>query len=285
MKKIKYLLFIVILFGLTGCIKNNSMENIEISTSVYPIHFVVSTLYGNHSTINSIYPVDDDINNFKVTDTLLEQYSDSDLFIFNGLSEEKKYVKKMLKHNNDLKIIDVSSNMKYEYSIEELWLDPNNLLTIANNIKMGFDEYITSTYLTNEIDKKYYDLKIELTTLDGKLYSTAKNSNTNTIIISDDSFKFLEKYGFNIISLDPDTTTDKDISDAKIALSNGTSKSVFIKYKEEVQGSVKDVIDSTGATKRELYTMTNLTDINTDKNDYIALMNQNIETLKLELYK
>ena len=285
MKKIKYLLFIVILFGLTGCIKNNSMENIEISTSVYPIHFVVSTLYGNHSTINSIYPVDDDINNFKVTDTLLEQYSDSDLFIFNGLSEEKKYVKKMLKHNNDLKIIDVSSNMKYEYSIEELWLDPNNLLTIANNIKMGFDEYITSTYLTNEIDKKYYDLKIELTTLDGKLYSTAKNSNTNTIIISDDSFKFLEKYGFNIISLDPDTTTDKDISDAKIALSNGTSKSVFIKYKEEVQGSVKDVIDSTGATKRELYTMTNLTDINTDKNDYIALMNQNIETLKLELYQ
>ena len=285
MKKIKYLLFIVILFGLTGCIKNNSMENIEISTSVYPIHFVVSTLYGNHSTINSIYPVDNDINNFKVTDTLLEQYSDSDLFIFNGLSKEKKYVKKMLKHNNDLKIIDVSSNMKYEYSIEELWLDPNNLLTIANNIKMGFDEYITSTYLTNEIDKKYYDLKIELTTLDGKLYSTAKNSNTNTIIISDDSFKFLEKYGFNIISLDPDTTTDKDISDAKIALSNGTSKSVFIKYKEEVQGSVKDVIDSTGATKRELYTMTNLTDINTDKNDYIALMNQNIETLKLELYK
>ena len=191
----------------------------------------------------------------------------------------------MLKYNNELKIIDVSSNMKYEYSIEELWLDPNNLLTIANNIKKGFDEYISSTYLTNEIDEKYYDLKIELTTLDGKFYSAAKNSNINTIIISDDAFKFLEKYGFNIISLDPDTTTDKDISDAKAALLNGTSKSVFIKYKEEPQGSIKDVIDSTGATKRELYTMTNLTDINTEKNDYISLMNQNIETLKLELYR
>lgn len=285
MKKIKYILLFVILFGLTGCIKNNSMEDIKISTSVYPINYIISTLYGNHSTISSIYPVDDDINNFKVTDTLLEQYSGNDLFIFNGLSDEKKYVKKMLKHNNNLKIIDVSSNMKYEYSIEELWLDPNNLLTIANNIKKGFDEYISSTYLTNEIDEKYYDLKIELTTLDGKFYSAAKNSNINTIIISDDAFKFLEKYGFNIISLDPDTTTDKDISDAKAALLNGTSKSVFIKYKEEPQGSIKDVIDSTGATKRELYTMTNLTDINTEKNDYISLMNQNIETLKLELYR
>lgn len=285
MKKIKYILLFIVLFGLTGCIKNNSMEDIKISTSVYPINYIVSTLYGNHSTISSIYPSDDDINSFKVTDTLLEQYSDSDLFIFNGLSDEKKYVKKMLKHNNNLKIIDVSSNVKYEYSIEELWLDPNNLLTIANNIKKGFDEYITSTYLTNEIDEKYYDLKIELTTLDGKFYSAAKNSNINTIIISDDAFKFLEKYGFNIISLDPDTTTDKDISDAKAALLNGTSKSVFIKYKEEPQGSIKDVIDSTGATKRELYTMTNLTDINTEKNDYISLMNQNIETLKLELYR
>lgn len=285
MKKIKYILLFIILFGLTGCIKNNSMEDIKISTSVYPINYIISTLYGNHSTISSIYPVDDDINNFKVTDTLLEQYSGNDLFIFNGLSDEKKYVKKMLKHNNNLKIIDVSSNMKYEYSIEELWLDPNNLLTIANNIKKGFDEYISSTYLTNEIDEKYYDLKIELTTLDGKFYSAAKNSNINTIIISDDAFKFLEKYGFNIISLDPDTTTDKDISDAKAALLNGTSKSVFIKYKEEPQGSIKDVIDSTGATKRELYTMTNLTDINTEKNDYISLMNQNIETLKLELYR
>lgn len=285
MKKIKYILLFIILFGLTGCIKNNSMEDIKISTSVYPINYIVSTLYGNHSTISSIYPNDDDINSFKVTDTLLEQYSDSDLFIFNGLSDEKKYVKKMLKYNNNLKIIDVSSNMKYEYSIEELWLDPNNLLTIANNIKKGFDEYITSTYLTNEINEKYYNLKIELTTLDGKFYSAAKNSNINTIIISDDTFKFLEKYGFNIISLDPDTTTDKDISDAKEALLNGTSKSVFIKYKEEPQGNIKDVIDSTGATKRELYTMTNLTDINTEKNDYISLMNQNIETLKLELYR
>ena len=73
------------------------MENINISTSVYPISYVVSSLYEKHSTITSIYPIDGDINNFKVTDTLLEQYSNNDLFIFNGLSEEKKYVKKNVK--------------------------------------------------------------------------------------------------------------------------------------------------------------------------------------------
>ena len=285
MKKIKYLLLFITLFITTGCIKNSSMEDIKIVTSTYPITYIVNTLYGNHSTIISIYPIDDEANSFKVTDTLLKQYSSNDLFIFNGLSNEKNYVKKMLKSNNELKIIDVSSNMKYEYSIEELWLDPNNLLTIANNIKMGFDEYITSTYLTNEIEEKYYDLKINLTTLDGKLYSAAKNSNTNILIVSDDAFKFLEKYGFTVISLDHDTVTDKDIREAKEAIENKTCNSIFIKYKEDVQNEVKDVIDSTGVTKREIYTMTNLIDIDTDKNDYVSLMNQNIETLKLELYK
>lgn len=285
MKKIKYFLLLIIVFGLTGCFNDNSMEDIKITTSIYPITYVVSSLYSNHSEITSIYPLDDDINNFKITDTLLEQYSNNDLFVFNGLSEEKKYVKKMLKNNRNLKIIDVASNIEYENSIEELWLDPNNLLTIANNIKKGFDEYITSTYLTNEIEEKYYDLKTNLTSLDGKLYSAVKNGNTSTLIVSDNAFKFLEKYGITIISLDHDTVTDKDVSDAKEAIYSGTCKSVFIKYKENVQNEVKDVIDSTGATKRELYTMTNLTDIDIEKSDYISLMNQNIEALKLELYK
>ena len=47
MKKLKYLLLIM-LFCLTGCIKSNSMDDIKIVTSAYPIEYVVKTLYGNH---------------------------------------------------------------------------------------------------------------------------------------------------------------------------------------------------------------------------------------------
>ena len=78
----------VISLIITGCFNNDSMENISISTSIYPIEYVVKTLYGEHSTINSIYPNDSEIINFEVTDVLLEQYSDNDLFIFNGLSPD-----------------------------------------------------------------------------------------------------------------------------------------------------------------------------------------------------
>lgn len=284
MKKLKYLL-LVMLFCLTGCIKSNSMDDIKIATSVYPIEYVVKTLYGDHSTIISIYPHDSNILDFKVTKVLLKDYSKNDLFIFNGLTEEKEYVKSMKKYNNSLMIIDSTANIFYDYAIEELWLDPNNLLTIANNIKNGFEEYIDSKYLVNEINENYDNLKIELTNLDGKFYSSAKSAETNYIIATDDAFKFLEKYGLNVISLDEDSITQKDILKAKELLNDEICKYIFIKYGETINDTVKDIIESTSAETLEFYTMTNLYDLNITKNDYIVLMNDNLENLKIELYK
>lgn len=285
MKKIKIILLVTIMFLFTGCFRNDSMENINIITSVYPIEYIVNYLYGNHSAINNMYPSDSEIIDFEVTDILLEQYSNNDLFIFNGLSQEKDYIKAMKEKNKDLKIINASENLEFNYSIEELWLDPNKLLTIAYNIKKGFSEYIKSTYLINEINEKYDELKIEITSLDGKYYSTAKNSSSNTIIVSDDAFKYLEKYGIKVISLDSDTVTQKDIENAKECIDRLDCKYIFIKYGEQTNDTINNIINGKNITKLELYTMTNLYNINIDNNSYITLMNQNLESLKLELYK
>lgn len=285
MKKIKFILLLTIIFSLTGCFNDDSMENIEISTSVYPIEFVVNELYGEHAKIYSIYPNDEEIIDFEVTDTLLDQYSNSDLFIFNGLSDESNYVKTMLKNNKDLKIIDVSSNMQINYSMEEIWLDPNNLLTIANNIKKGFEEYINSSYLVKNIDELYEELKINLTALDGKYYKTVKNSSNKTIIVNDNAFMYLKKYGLEVISLDPETVTQKEIVKALELLRNGTCNYVFINHGQTKDSIVDDIKNGAEFNTAELFTMTNLSNVDTLKNDYIALMNQNLEALKLELYK
>lgn len=285
MKKIKILICAFVILCTFGCFRNDSMENVKIATSVYPIQYVVDVLYGEHSEINSIYPNDSDIENFKVTNVLLNQYNDSDLFIFNGLSEEKNYVKTMLKNNENLKIIDVTSNMQYDYESEELWLDPNNLLTIANNIKKGFEEYIKSTYLINEINENYDNLKMELTNLDGKYYSAFKSSNVTSIIVSDDSLRFLEKYGIKVISIDPKSATDKDLVSAKELVNSGMCNYIFTKYGNNNTEEIQNFVNETGVKKLDIYTFTNLSNLNVEKNDYLTLMNQNLENLKLELYK
>ena len=257
MKKIKYLL-LIILFCLTGCFKSNSMDDINIATSIYPIEYIVKVLYEDHSTITSIYPHDSNIMDFKITKVLLKNYSSNDLFIFNGLTEEKDYVKSMKNYNKKLMIIDATSNIVYDYSIEELWLDPNNLLTIANNIKNGFKEYIDSKYLTSQIEENYKNLKIELTNLDGKFYSSVKNAKYKKIIVTNDSFKFLSKYGLEVISLDKETSTQKDFMDAEEAIKNGECKYIFTEYKEKVNDEVSELISETGVSTSEFYTMTNL---------------------------
>ncbi len=267
---------------LTGCFNNDSMEDIKITTTIYPIEYIVNTLYGEHSTINSLYPHDTEVNNFKITNVLLKQYSNTDLYIFNGLTKEKDYIKDLRKNNTHLKIIDVTSNMDYNYSIEELWLDPNNLLTIANNIKKGFDEYIKSAYLKDEINKNYEQLKIELTNLDGKYYSSVKKATTKTIVVTDDAFKFLEKYGLTVISIDPDTAKDKDLELARNELEYNNF--IFIKYKEEDNNNILSVINE-NTNKIELYTLTNLSDINIGVENYITLLNQNLENLKQVIYQ
>ena len=157
-KIVNVLILFVMVFCLTGCLKHDSMEDITIYTTNYPSEYITKKLYGKFSTIKRIYPDGVDINNYKLTDKQLEDYSQADLFIFNGLSNEKKYVEAMRKNNKSLKIIDTTLSMEYNNNIEELWLDPSNFLMMAQNIKTGFNEYIDSYYLTNQIEANYEEL-------------------------------------------------------------------------------------------------------------------------------
>lgn len=282
MKKI--LCLIICLFILTGCINNDSMEDITIYTTTYPIEYVVNRLYKNHGNIKSIYPNGIDINNYEVTDILLNEYSNTDMFIFNGQSNEKNYVKSMRKNNKYLKIIDVTNDLDYEYYNEELWLDPNNLLTIANNIKKGFKEYIKQSYLIKDIENNYEELKVDLTSIDAKYRNAFKNSK-KTIVVSSNMFLYLKKYGINVISLEEgDTLLAKDIQIVKNLINNGDIKYIYILKGEEVNNTIKGLIDNKDIELIELHTLSNLDEDEYDKYDYMSLQNQNLENLKLGVY-
>jgi zinc transport system substrate-binding protein len=284
-----FLGFIVLLmsFSISGCFKKDTMENIDIQTTVYPIEYITSMLYEDNAKIYSIYPDDIDVNQYNLTDKQLTDYSKSGLFIYNGLSKEKNYAIKMLNKNKKLKIIDAAMAIEYEYGNEELWLDPSNFLMLAQNIKNGFKEYITNPYLKNEIDDNYEDLKIKISEVDADLKLVAENAGNKTIVVANDVFLFLEKYGYNVISLeDNDNLTDKKIADVKALINSGTIKYVFTKPNEEVNKTIQGLIDTYKISTLELNTANNLTDDEREeKVDFIQIMNNNIDLLKRELYQ
>lgn len=284
MKKVKLILCLSLLL-VTGCFKRDNLEDITIYSTSYPIEYIVDNLYGEHSIIKSIYPNGVDINNYSLTEKQIRDYSKADMYIFNGLTKEKDYVIDMVNNNHNLMIIDASSTIEYSNSVEEIWLDPSNFLMMALNIKNGLNDYITNHYLKNSIEENYENLKIKISNLDAKLKLLYENATTTTIITDTNTLTFLEKYGFNIISLDSNTVTDKIISDAINHLNKMSNKYILTLDANSSSDVVNRVVDKTKAELLTIHKLSNLTDKEkANKEDYITLFNQNIEQLKKALY-
>ena len=128
----------------------------------------------------------------------------------------------------------------------ELWLNPSNLLMLSQNIRNGLKEYITNSYLKKEIDKNYNELKVELSELDAELRLTASNASRKTIVVNSDALKYLEKYGFEVISLDSTNVTisEKTVQDVNDLIANGTVKTIFLLQNEKNSSELEQIIEN-----------------------------------------
>lgn len=276
----------------TGCnVKKDNMEGITIYTTIYPIRYLIDSLYGDNSTIYSIYPAGVDTNEFDLSDKKLEEYANTDLFVFNSLDRDRDFAVKMINKNKNLKVIDVSLGMTYDYDIAELWFNPYNYLMMAQNTKSGLLEYVTNPYLISNdddtgIEDKYEILKYNLSRLDADMKENILEATYNTIVVDNDMFKVLSKYGLNVISLEEnDNLTDTTINEVKKLINNGSIKYIY-SSKEETNETAKELIDNYGLELVTLNTMETIDGGVTNSNeDYITIMNSNLDLLKKELYK
>ncbi|HIS18729.1 MAG TPA: zinc ABC transporter substrate-binding protein [Candidatus Coprovivens excrementavium] len=277
MKKKIILLFILCIITLTittGC-NNDKLEGSNITTTIYPIEYLVNVLYGDKSNITSIYPNDTDVSKYELTEKQLNDYSKStSLFVYNGLSNEKEIAKTLINKNSRLQIIDASYGLKYKYGIEELWLNPNNYLMLANTIKDDLKNLSSSKYSAEQIEENYNKLEESLTTLDAELRTIAKaaiKNNNETIIIAYNSFGFLEKYGFKIINISSENNITSNI---KNKFKDKTYTKIFVNDTDNISDSIKDIVDNYDAELIEINTMATLTDKERSNGDnYLTIMN------------
>lgn len=291
MKNIKYLfLTIVLLIPIalitTGC-KDDSMDNIEIIVTNYPNEYITKKLYENHATITPIYPDGVDINNYKISNKQKHDYAKKDLFVYNGLIEkERNLAIDLLDINPNLKIIDTAYVLETDYSPEEMWLNPSSLLMMSQNIRLGLEEYITSTYLQKEVDDAYDKLKIELSELDADYRVAVESTEHKTIIVADSALKYLEKFGLDVICIDSDAN-QKTLSQAEKAIKNKNVSYIMLFKGEEVNENAKKLLDTyTDIQKLELHKLDNISDTErSNKENYNTIMRSNLELIKKELYQ
>ena len=281
----KLLLLLSLLLIPMGCsIRRDNMENITIYTTSYPIEYITDTLYGEYSKIESIYPHGIINSSYSLTDEQVKSYSESSLFIFNGIGSEKDYVSPMLGYNKNLKIIDASKSIDYEAGEDELWLNPSNILMMAKNIKEGLDEYINNQYLKNNINNNYNALKYDVSKLEAKIYLMVETSDNKNIVVSNNTLKFLEKYGFNVYSLDEKTITDKTIETIKNIINKNSINYIYM-LNEEKTDTINEFVGNYKLETIELNDLSNLSEADRKNNkNYITLMNDNIDLLRKEIY-
>lgn len=286
MNKIKTLTLVLITsLLLTGCFKRDNLDDITIYTTTYPIEYLTNYIYGYNSKIESIYPKGTNPREYTLTDKKIKEYASADMLVYNGETKEKNIAASFMSKNKHLKIIDVTKGLTIKRDEEELWMCPSNYLMLAQNIKNELIDYTSSTLLKQEINENYDKLKLIISTYDAELKVIAESSSNPTIIAGNDVFKFLEKYGFRVLSVEENDLTDSaELNEAKNNVKNKLNSYVFI-LNTDTENEFTKSLEAEGAIIASIQSMINLTDEEyKDGYDYEQMMDNFLETLKTEVY-
>ena len=290
MNKFKMIIITVFFIGLTfictGC-ANDDMQDINIIVTNYPNEYIVSKLYGDYSKITSVYPDGVKTEEYKISNKSKKEYATSGLFVYNGLIEkERSLAVDLLDMNSNLKIIDTAYVLETDFSTEELWLEPSSLLMMAQNVRIGLEEYITSTVLEKEIDEKYEELKVALSELDAEYRLEVQNAENKKIVVANASLKYLEKFNFEVYCIDSDAT-DKTINEVNQMIANNEINYIYIFKNDEINDRAQEILNTHENLKTlSLHKLDNITDEERENDeDYVSIMKKNLDELKKELYQ
>ncbi len=285
MKNIKIIIVLFLICLTCGCdFKKTNLDNAKIYATIYPTEFIIDYLYGDNGTIESIYPEGVNFNNYNLdlTDKQLDTLAESDLFVYVGLGKELDVAKSLINKNDKLKIIDSTSGINYNYNINELWLAPNNFLMLTKNIRSSLNEYLDNTLKEEEVNKKYDELYEKVSWIDAELRNVAKEAKengNNTLVVSSNLFKYLESYGFNVVSIEEiaNSKSENAINDLKNKFKNSKYKTI-VKLNSEKNSELVDSL-----VKNQKATLVEINDLVTNEDpasDYVSMQYENIAVLR-----
>ena len=157
---------------------------------------------------------------------------------------------------------------------------------MSQNVRIGLKELIENNYLKEEIDTNYEELKVDISELDADIRLTVENAPYKTIVATDNNYRYLEKYGVKVYILNNDTS-DKDLVEIDDLISNGTITKIFSYEESKVTNNLQNIINKY-PNNIEVINFNHIIVLNDEQRetntDYITLINQNLDTLKEELY-
>lgn len=288
--KYKKILMVIIVFVIllsTGCFRSDDMEDINIVTTNYPIEYAIKRLYGENATVNNIYPYGVSKDEYSLTKKQLKDFSKNDLLIYDGNSKDKDDVLKMLKYNSDLMIIDATNDIIVGSKISDVWLDLSDYLMLVQNIKNELKDYISDPFLSDDLDKKYDLLEVDVTSLESLFNQVANNSVNKEIVCIDETMNFLDKYGLSVISLtESGKNKATNIDYVKQLLEEDKIDYIFVTDENLENEVTKDLVANYDVKLLTFKTLATISEKDLNSNeDFLTIMQDNINLIAQETYE
>ena len=298
MKKIISLVLLASFFY--GCTSAPLIDEKQVSVyaSFYPLSFLTEQIAGEKANVVNVVPSGVEPHDFEPSSKTIAQITDSDLFLYNGVGIDEWAVQLVSTFDSDHTVINTSTFVdilatQYADDGEMLgvadphfWLDPNNMMKIADKIKSKLISIDPAN--ANFYENNYVALNAKLQTIDSNFLEGLKTCESKTFVTSHAAFAYLAKqYGLEMLAISG-ISPDEEPSSKKIAEISKLVEKYGIKYvfSESLLSSkiTETIANDTDAQILVLNPIEGLTnDEEKTGEDYLTIMNSNLKNLKTAL--
>lgn len=301
-------LILSILF-LSSC--NNEKIKVDIYTSIYPLEFVVKNIVKDEYVVRSVYPRGKDVHSYEVSPKDLMSMAESKIIFYIGLGMEwiiEDSVNSTLAAVptvsviKNMTLIEINSDEVHHHHGDDehtgiffdphVWLDPNRMKTITDNILEAMFEHLDLTEdQKNRFEENAEALKDKFGQLDAQFNEliSAPNIKSKTILIDHDAYAYWkEAYGIERIRIRTDNES-VDVSPVEMQEKINAAKNLGIRHicvtKNEIPSSIinqyMSALEIPNENKLELHNLATITKEEEDKGEnYFTLMEKNLRVLE-----
>lgn len=304
----------ILILSFCGCNAENNSGKLKIVTTIFPAYDFARNIAGDNAEVSLLLPPGVETHSFEPTPKDMVEIENCDIFIYNG-GESESWVESLLDsgdgdftvvkmidsakenlleedesedgHDHDHENENDHAGDEVEYD-EHVWTSPAICIDICGDIAAALCSEDNANSKIYEANLEEYTDKLKQ--LDGDFKDVVSSAERKEIIFGDRfPFKyFADEYGLTYYAAFPGCSSQTEPSAATMAkLINKTKEDNIpvVFYIEMSNRSVADTLsESTGAQELLFHSCHNLSkDEMQSGEDYLSLMNKNLENLKIAL--
>lgn len=303
---------ITMLMGMTACtISSKDSGKLSIVTTLFPQYDFVKQIAGDKAEVTLLLSPGIEAHSYDPTPSDIVKINESDLFIYTGEYMETWAAQIIKSLEKDVTILDVSEGIELTSSEDEhneinhdeteledhnhvydphIWTSPVNAQQMVKTI---LNELVRIDAENEDYYRKNADSYLaELEELDASFRQVVENADIHTLYFADKfaMYYFTSEYGLSYVSAYDSCSSETEPSAKLVAkmideVKEDNAPAVF--YAELSNHKAADTISKeTGTKELLLHSCHNVSkDEFKDGATYISLMKQNLENLKVGLYR